>query len=46
MINALVVARHSDPEANEVIKVLTEHTAGNFSNNKVTAVFLILDFFK
>ena len=46
MINALVTARHSDPKANAVINVLAEHTAGNFSNNKVRAVFLILDFFK
>ena len=35
MINALVIARHSDPEANAVIWVLGNHTAGDYSHNKV-----------
>ena len=41
MINALVIARHSDPAANEVIRVLEDHTAGDFSHDKV----LLLIFF-
>ena len=44
MINALVIARHSDPAANEVIRVLEDHTAGNFSHNKVP-LFILRFFF-
>ena len=42
MINALVIARHSDPAANEVIRVLEDHTAGNFSHNKVPLFIFVL----
>ena len=44
MINALVIARHSDPAANEVIRVLEDHTAGDFSHNKVLIYVFFLYF--
>ena len=44
MINALVIARHSDPAANEVIRVLEDHTAGDFSHNKVPFLRFFLSF--
>ena len=41
MINALVIARHSDPAANAVIWVLGNHTAGDFSHNKVGVLIIV-----
>lgn len=35
MINALVIARHSDPAATGVISILDNHNKGNYSENKV-----------
>ena len=42
MINALVIARHSDPAANAVIWILGNHTAGDFSHNKVPLFIFVL----
>ena len=35
MIDAIVVARHSDPEANKVMAVLDDHFAGEYNDNRV-----------
>ena len=35
MIDALVIARDSDPAANKVIEVLSDHASGQFSEGKV-----------
>ena len=35
MIDALVIARANDPAANKVIAVLSNHTSGNYSEDKV-----------
>ena len=35
MIDALVIARDSDPAANKVIEVLSDHASGEFSEGKV-----------
>ena len=42
MINALVIARHSDPAANRVIELLDNHEKGEFSENKVGDSFILL----
>ena len=35
MIDAIVVARHSDPLATKVIDLLNEHVAGSYNDNRV-----------
>ena len=35
MIYAIVEARHKDPTAEEIIKVLDEHNKGDFNDNRV-----------
>ena len=45
MIDALVIARANDPAANKVIAVLSNHTSGNYSEDKVkylTLSFMLL----
>ena len=44
MINALVIARHSDPEATGVIELLEEHNLGPYSEGKVGDTFVRLIF--
>ena len=38
MIDAIVVARHSDPEANKVMAVLDDHFAGEYNDNRVRQI--------